>query len=179
MGNEYLKRCPTLRVVGETQIQTTVWHFTSSGVKKTGPQQQPVRMWRKQIWSVAGGKVNGAATLENSLEVSPNVKRRVTTDTGNSRPQYLPTRNENICPHRDWCPTLLTAFFTIARNWKPHPYPATDEHAMEYRPPIWCSDPSCNMANRKKILPSKRSQSQNTTYRMSLCTWNVPEQANL
>ena len=56
-------------------------------------------MWRKESLSIIGGNVNCAATLENSLEVSQNVKHRVAIRTSNSTPKYLPTRKETLGSH--------------------------------------------------------------------------------
>ena len=72
-------------------------------------------MRRKESLSIIGGNVNGAATLENSLEVSQNVKHRVAIRTSHSTPRSLPSQ------------MFIIAFSIIAKNWKWPTYSSVDE----------------------------------------------------
>lgn len=61
-----------------------------------------VKMWGKQDpRTLLVGVGNGAATLENSLEVRQKVKHRVIVRPSNSTPRYMFKRNENICPPKN------------------------------------------------------------------------------
>lgn len=64
-------------------------------------------MWRDLKSScIAGGNVNGVATMKNSLVVPQKAKQRITTWPSNSPPRHIPQRIEN----RDTTPTCMPMF---------------------------------------------------------------------
>ena len=72
----------------------------------------------------AGGNVNDATTVENSMQAPGKTKNRTTTWSSNSTPGYIPERVKTLV-QRHMTPMLTAALFTAARVWKQSKCPST------------------------------------------------------
>ena len=66
-------------------------------IKKTSNGKQVEKL---EPICTAGGMLNGATALKNSLVVSQKVKHRATIKSSNCSHKYIFKRNGNICPHK-------------------------------------------------------------------------------
>ena len=70
-------------------------------------------------YSLLVGMKTGAATMENSMEISQKTKKRTTIWSSNSTPGFISKENENANSKRYICP-VFSALLTTAKLWK-HP----------------------------------------------------------
>ena len=91
---------------------------------------------------------------------------------------YIPKRNENICPHKNWYTDICSSIFLSSQNvettqmliwWTDKIwyilYSETKRNQLLIHATIWM--------NLENIMPSERSLSQNATYFMIPFTWNI------
>lgn len=64
---------------------------------------------------------DGAAALENSLDIPYEVKHKITGMPNSGTPRYPPKKNKSLCPLKHL--SVITASFLTATNWK-HQYSA-------------------------------------------------------
>lgn len=96
---------------------TTLWtSVVTSGMQMKPTMRCPLmspRLWSKKqkiSWRLcaltgpshtAGGNLNGTATVCNSLAVPPRVRLRVSIQSNNSSPKYIPERTENTRAYKN------------------------------------------------------------------------------
>ena len=87
-----------------------------------------VRMWRKRVsFALLVGMQTGAATLENSMEVPQKVKNRTTHDPAIALLGIYPKDTKMLIPRGTCTPMFIAALSTIAKVWKEHKCPLTNE----------------------------------------------------
>ena len=78
-----------------------------------------------------GGLWTGAATVENSMDVSQKAKTRTNIWPSNFTPGYIPATPPKKTKKLIWRPTctrmFITALFTSAEIWMQPKYPSTNE----------------------------------------------------
>ena len=86
-------------------------------------------MWRKgNPHTLLVGMQIGAATVENSMEVSPKPINRTTIWSSNSIPGCIIQKSPKTLIRKDTCtPKFIASLFTIAKIWKQRKCPSADE----------------------------------------------------
>ena len=120
--------------------------------------------------------------MENNLTVPQNIKHTVTTQPNKSTPRYIPTINEDICPHQTLSTDIHSSIIYITKRWKLHKCPSTEEWIDKMLYP-WSG---ILYSNKKKlsadmgyvdkswnILLNERSHSQRTTDCTVSLIWNA------
>jgi len=75
-----------------------------------------VSLWRKEnTCTLLVGMQIGAATVENSMEVSQKVKNRTTVLPRNFNPGYISKKKEKLTPKDTCTPMFIPALFTTAK----------------------------------------------------------------
>ena len=90
------------------------------------------RVWRKgnSLTLIVGMQI-GIVTVENSMEVPQKTKNRITIRSSNPIPGHTSGQNYNY--KRNIHPMFIVALFTIAKTWRQHKCPSTNEWIMK----IW------------------------------------------
>ena len=82
--------------------------------------------WKGYPHTLLVGMSIGAATEENSMEVSQKTKNRTTIPSSNSTWVYIP-KNQNTNSKGTCTPVSIEVLFTIARIWEQTTCPPTDD----------------------------------------------------
>uniref|UniRef100_A0A9L0RES4 Uncharacterized protein n=1 Tax=Equus caballus TaxID=9796 RepID=A0A9L0RES4_HORSE len=93
------------------------------------------RLWRKRNpHTLLVGMQTGAATRENSMEVSQKIKNRTTICPSHPTTGYLSKNLKSPIPKVPGTPMIIAALFTTAKTWKQPKCPSTDDWIEK----IWC-----------------------------------------
>ena len=105
---------------------------------------------KEDLFCTAGGNANGAATLENSLEVPQKIKNRTTLRRSNRTTRHL-SMGYRCGVSKGHMHMFIAALSTIAKVWKEPKCPSMDEWIKK----MWyvCTMEYYSAIKKKEILP--------------------------
>lgn len=172
LGNCELKqqRGTNTHLLGGSESKTRVTPSADMGVQPTG-----IQIHRR-------GNANGAATLEDSLEISYKTKYTITIWSSNHTPQYLLKWIENVCPHKKLHTNIYSKFSPKFQNLE-----VTKMAFSRWRDKVWSHPDNGTGSVLRRNEPSshektgrgvtcvslrERGQSEKPTHCMIPTTWH-------